>query len=94
VLALAGLLTRRARRAPKWLWLVPLCLCTSVFITGFIRFRSPIDPFLVLLAACSAAAVQERLAGRRRRRVERPPAPVVAGSPPATREVPALSGQQ
>jgi 4-amino-4-deoxy-L-arabinose transferase-like glycosyltransferase len=34
VLALAGLLTRRARRAPKWLWLVPLCLMTSVFITG------------------------------------------------------------
>jgi 4-amino-4-deoxy-L-arabinose transferase-like glycosyltransferase len=55
VLALAGLLTRRARRAPKWLWLVPLCLLTTVFITGFIRFRAPIDPFLVMLAALAVA---------------------------------------
>jgi 4-amino-4-deoxy-L-arabinose transferase-like glycosyltransferase len=51
VLALGGLLSRAARRAPRWLWLVPLCLLTSVFVTGFIRFRAPIDPFLVMLAA-------------------------------------------
>jgi hypothetical protein len=43
--------TRRARRAPKWLWLIPICLATSLFVTGFIRFRAPIDPFLVMLAA-------------------------------------------
>jgi hypothetical protein len=51
VLALAGLLTRAAWRVPRWLWLVPLCLATSVFVTGFIRFRAPIDPFLVMLVA-------------------------------------------
>lgn len=51
VLALGGLFTRRARRAPKWLWLVPICLATTVFVTGFIRFRAPIDPFVVMLAA-------------------------------------------
>jgi hypothetical protein len=76
------------------LWLVPLCLCTSVFITGFIRFRSPIDPFLVLLAASAVAAAQERLTQRRRRRVEEPAALAPVPSAPAMRDVPALSGQQ
>ncbi len=38
VLAFGGVLTRAARRAPKWLWLVPVCLWTSVFVTGFVRF--------------------------------------------------------
>jgi 4-amino-4-deoxy-L-arabinose transferase-like glycosyltransferase len=65
VLALGGLLTRRARQAPKWLWLIPVCLATSVFVTGFIRFRSPLDPFLVLLAAL---AIPEGF-GRRNRGV-------------------------
>jgi 4-amino-4-deoxy-L-arabinose transferase-like glycosyltransferase len=51
VLALGGLLTRGARRAPKWFWLVPACLLTTVFVSGFIRFRAPIDPFFVMLAA-------------------------------------------
>jgi hypothetical protein len=92
VLALAGLLTRRARRAPKWLWLVPLCLVTSIFITGFIRFRSPIDPFLVLLAAAAVAAAQERFGARRRRRRRAPE--LVVASPPPVRDVPALSGQK
>lgn len=51
VLALGGLFTRAARNAPKWLWLVPLCLALTVFVTGFIRFRAPLDPFIVMLAA-------------------------------------------
>jgi hypothetical protein len=92
VLALAGLLTRRARRAPKWLWLVPLCLLTSVLITGFIRFRAPIDPFLALLAAAAVASVQEQIDRRRRRR--RAPDAVVVPSVPAVSHVPALSGQK
>jgi 4-amino-4-deoxy-L-arabinose transferase-like glycosyltransferase len=61
VLALGGLLTRRAWRAPKWLWLIPACLATSVFVTGFIRFRSPLDPFLVMLAALLVADFAEEL---------------------------------
>lgn len=51
VLAVGGLLSRRAWRVPKWLWLVPACLATSIFVSGFIRFRAPIDPFLVMAAA-------------------------------------------
>jgi 4-amino-4-deoxy-L-arabinose transferase-like glycosyltransferase len=93
-LALLGVLTRRARRAPKWLWLVPVCLLTAVFITGFIRFRSPIDPFLAMLAALALASAQEQVIKRRRRRVdEQRVAPAAAPSPPAV-GVPALSGQQ
>jgi 4-amino-4-deoxy-L-arabinose transferase-like glycosyltransferase len=60
LLALGGLLTRRARSAPRWLWLVPVCLATTVFVTGFIRFRSPIDPFLAILAALPVAALLDR----------------------------------
>jgi 4-amino-4-deoxy-L-arabinose transferase-like glycosyltransferase len=60
LLALGGVATRRARGAPKWLWVVPVCLLPTVFITGFIRFRSPVDPFLVLLAALAVAAGQDR----------------------------------
>lgn len=59
-LALAGLLTRRFRRAPWWLWLVPLGLAATVVVTGFIRFRSGVDPFLVMLAALSVATGWER----------------------------------
>jgi 4-amino-4-deoxy-L-arabinose transferase-like glycosyltransferase len=65
ILALGGLLTRRVRRAPKWLWLIPVCLATSVFVTGFIRFRSPIDPFLTMLAALAVAALLDRRSRQR-----------------------------
>ena len=51
VLALGSLLTRGIRRVPRWLWLVPLTLLTTLFVSGFIRFRAPIDPFLVMMAA-------------------------------------------
>jgi 4-amino-4-deoxy-L-arabinose transferase-like glycosyltransferase len=60
ILALAGIGTNRVRRAPLWLWLVPLCLATTIFVTGFIRFRASIDPFLVMLAALAVAALLER----------------------------------
>jgi 4-amino-4-deoxy-L-arabinose transferase-like glycosyltransferase len=60
ILALAGIGTGRARRAPAWMWLLPLCLASTIFVTGFIRFRSAIDPFLVMLAAQAIAAVLER----------------------------------
>jgi len=66
ILALAGIATGRARQAPAWMWLLAICLGSTIFVTGFIRFRSPIDPFLVLLAAQAIAAVLER---RERRNV-------------------------
>ena len=57
LLALAGLFTRAARSAPGFVWLVPLLLATTVFVTSFIRFRSPLDPFLVMLAALALGAL-------------------------------------
>jgi 4-amino-4-deoxy-L-arabinose transferase-like glycosyltransferase len=59
VLALAGLATRQARRAPLWLWLVPVVLGSTIFVSGFIRFRSSLDPFLVMLAALAVAWCNE-----------------------------------
>jgi hypothetical protein len=60
LLALAGIGTARVRRAPAWIWLLTVGLGTTVFVTGFIRFRSPIDPFLVMLAALPIAVLLER----------------------------------
>jgi hypothetical protein len=64
-LALAGALTRRARRAPLWFWLSPAVLwITTAALAGFIRYRAPIDPFVVLLAALGAVAGYERVRPR------------------------------
>jgi 4-amino-4-deoxy-L-arabinose transferase-like glycosyltransferase len=58
VLALAGVFTRAARGAPRWLWTVPALLWLSVAAINAEtpRFREPVDPFLILLAACGLAA--------------------------------------
>jgi 4-amino-4-deoxy-L-arabinose transferase-like glycosyltransferase len=62
LLAVPGLLTRAARRAPLFLWAIPVLLWLSVaLVQGESRFRAPIDPFIVLLAALGVAAVWERL---------------------------------
>ena len=39
--------------APKWIWGVPLLLALSVVLVNVEtpRFREPVDPFLILLAA-------------------------------------------
>jgi 4-amino-4-deoxy-L-arabinose transferase-like glycosyltransferase len=56
-LAVAGALTLAARRAPPWLWLFPVLLWLSVAIAiGATRYRTPVDPFLVLLAALALTA--------------------------------------
>jgi 4-amino-4-deoxy-L-arabinose transferase-like glycosyltransferase len=79
-LALAGAFTRVARRAPLWLWWVPVLLALSVVLVNVEtpRFREPVDPFLILLAACAVASAIQRLRG----------APVgrELGPPPATRD--------
>ena len=63
-LALLGAFTRAARRGPRWLWAVPVLMALSVLFVNVEtpRFREPVEPFLVLLAACALA---------RRRRVTR-----------------------
>lgn len=65
--ALAGAFTRKARAAPRWLWVVPVLLWLSVALVNAEtpRFREPVDPFLVMLAACALAAALGALRGRR-----------------------------
>jgi 4-amino-4-deoxy-L-arabinose transferase-like glycosyltransferase len=55
LLAVLGAFTAAARRAPRWLWVTPALLYLSVvFVNAETpRFRAPIDPFLILLAACA-----------------------------------------
>jgi 4-amino-4-deoxy-L-arabinose transferase-like glycosyltransferase len=73
LLALAGILSGAFRRLPKWLWITPLLLYVSViWISSDIRYRVPIEPFLVWAAAVALVAGWERIRGRRR---ARPPQP-------------------
>jgi 4-amino-4-deoxy-L-arabinose transferase-like glycosyltransferase len=57
LLAIAGAFTRVARRAPWWLWLVPVLIWLSVALVNAEtpRFREPLDAFLILLGSCAIA---------------------------------------
>jgi 4-amino-4-deoxy-L-arabinose transferase-like glycosyltransferase len=57
LLALAGAFTREARAAPWWLWSVPLLMYLSVvfLVVETPRYRTAIDPFIVLLAALTVS---------------------------------------
>ena len=80
-LAIAGLFTAVRREAPGWLWAFPVLYWLSITFVNVEtpRFREPIDPFLVLLAACAVATAAHRLLGlggapvRRRRRASELP---------------------
>jgi hypothetical protein len=65
VLALLGLLTRAARSVPRWLWGFPALMALSVVFVNVEtpRFREPVDPFLLLLAACALGSVFSRAGG-------------------------------
>ena len=65
VLALLGALTRGARAAPLALWLVPVVLWTVVFVQAATRFRAPVEPFLIMLAALALVTGADRARGRR-----------------------------
>lgn len=63
ILALAGACTRLARRAPIGLWLVvPAVVAATVPTLGTSRYRSPIEPVIVLLAALAVTTWLDRRA--------------------------------
>lgn len=60
-LAVVGAFLPATRRAPPWLWAIPLVFWLSVILlVGETRFRAPIDPFVVLLAAVALTSAWER----------------------------------
>jgi 4-amino-4-deoxy-L-arabinose transferase-like glycosyltransferase len=61
VLSLAGVFTVAARRAPVFVWLVPLVLASVVFVAAPIRMRAPLEAFFVMLAALALITARERL---------------------------------
>ena len=58
-----GLASVRRRRAPDWLWAIPILLTLSVLLVNSEtpRFRAPIDPYLIMLAASTIVAIAERV---------------------------------
>jgi 4-amino-4-deoxy-L-arabinose transferase-like glycosyltransferase len=68
VLAIAGAFTAAARRAPPWLWAMPILYALTILFINVEtpRFREPIDPFLLMLAACAIASIARRLTDRAR----------------------------
>ncbi|MBV9336164.1 MAG: glycosyltransferase family 39 protein [Solirubrobacterales bacterium] len=62
-LAIAGSFTKLTRAAPRWVWFVPLLLALSVVLVNVEtpRFRAPVDPFLILLAAAGLATAATRV---------------------------------
>jgi hypothetical protein len=72
LLALAGVFVPATRRAPRALWIIPglQFLTTVLVIVETPRFRTPLEPFILLLAALSLdhlGALAKRHIPRRRR---------------------------
>jgi Dolichyl-phosphate-mannose-protein mannosyltransferase len=63
LLALAGIATSAARSAPRWIWWLPVLYAVTIVLINVEtpRFREPIDPFLILLAACAVVTGFTRL---------------------------------
>ncbi len=82
--AIAGAFTRAARRAPPFIWLIPILIALStVFIAGgYTRYRVPADPFFIWLAALALIAAWQRFMAPEPVPAETPEhdgAPAVAG---------------
>ncbi|HTX47718.1 MAG TPA: glycosyltransferase family 39 protein [Solirubrobacteraceae bacterium] len=75
LLAVAGACSRAARRAPWSFWICPIALlATTVLLIGATRYRTPADPWIVLLAALAVAS------GAQRRRSARGGGTIAVGS--------------
>lgn len=65
-LALLGAFSRTSRAAPRFLWFVPLLMLASVvLLVSYERVRTPVDPFLLMLAAFPLARLLEAVPWRR-----------------------------
>jgi len=66
LLAVAGAFTRAARRTPWFVWAFPALMYLSVMflVIETPRYRTPIDPFIVMLAALALVAAGRRLQRR------------------------------
>jgi hypothetical protein len=83
-LALAGAFTAMARRTPWYVWAMPILMFFSVvfLVVETPRYRTPIDPFIALLAAAAVVTAGRRVLAQRsigpaslRKRTAAPPAP-------------------
>ena len=65
-LAVAGAFTRLARRPPWFVWAFPALMYLSVvfLVIETPRYRTPLDPFIVLLATLALVTAGQRLARR------------------------------
>jgi 4-amino-4-deoxy-L-arabinose transferase-like glycosyltransferase len=64
-LCIAGAFFRDARAAPRPFWGMPLALYLSgVLVLGLTRGRSPLDPFLLMLAAIALDRIYEAIRAR------------------------------
>jgi 4-amino-4-deoxy-L-arabinose transferase-like glycosyltransferase len=66
VLAVAGAFTAAARRTPWFVWAFPALMYLSVvfIVIETPRYRTPLDPFIVVLAALALVAAGRRVARR------------------------------
>jgi hypothetical protein len=65
VLAVAGASTAAARRVPLWFWLSPLPFFAVAAVTaGLLRYRAPLDPFVLIAAAPAVAWLWDHLTRR------------------------------
>jgi 4-amino-4-deoxy-L-arabinose transferase-like glycosyltransferase len=77
-LALVGATRRAARRVPYYVWLLPLAMYLSVVLLAAEtpRYRAPLDPFIVLLAAIALTrSTPSRESSLMRRRTVAVPSP-------------------
>jgi 4-amino-4-deoxy-L-arabinose transferase-like glycosyltransferase len=68
LLAIAGAFTRLARQAPWYVWAFPALMYLSVvfLVIETPRYRTPLDPFIVILAALAVVTAAGRIAAARR----------------------------
>jgi 4-amino-4-deoxy-L-arabinose transferase-like glycosyltransferase len=70
ILALIGIATRRARQTPVWVWAAGILMWLSAVAINMEtpRFREPVEPYLILLAACAIMSIATFAVTRLRRR--------------------------